>query len=170
MTEETTSSSVLARPAQGLLRSRTLWLALIVTLAGAAWWAYAAITAPKVAPAPDASALVDAGSSAGGARTPTEAPGAFRYGASFIGAFLIAYALKKVIKSVLLIAALLVGAIMTLKYFGILNYDWSNAQHQVEQSVGFAREEGEKYRTLVMGYLPSGLAAAAGAIFGARRG
>jgi len=65
MTEETTSSSVLARPAQGLLRSRTLWLALIVTLAGAAWWAYAAITAPKVAPAPDASALVDAGSSAG---------------------------------------------------------------------------------------------------------
>jgi len=170
MTEESTSSSVLAHPAQGLLRSKSLWLALLITLAGAVWWAYSAVTAPKAAPSPGASALVDPGSSAGDARVTTEAPGAFRYGASFIGAFLIAYVLKKVIKSVLLIAALLIGGIMALKYFGILNYDWSNARHQVEQGVGYAREEGEKYRTLVMGYLPSSLAAGAGAIFGARRG
>jgi len=170
MAEENTSSSALARSAQGLRRSKTLWLAILITLGGALWWSYSALTAPRAVPAPGASALIDPGSSAGEARVATEAPAAFRYGASFVGAFLIAYALKKVIKSVLLIAALLVGAIMTLKYFGILNYDWSSAQQQVEQGVGYAREEGEKYRTLVMSYLPSGLAAGAGAIFGARRG
>jgi uncharacterized membrane protein (Fun14 family) len=170
MAEENSSSPVLARSAQGLRRSKTLWLALLITLGGAVWWAYSAFTAPKAAPAPGASALVDPGSTAGRARIKTEAPGAFRYGASFMGAFLIAYMLKKVIRSVLLIAALLVGAIMTLKYFGILNYDWSSAQQQVEQGVGYAREEGERYRAAVMGYLPSGLAAGAGAIFGARRG
>jgi len=170
MAEESTSKPVLARSAQGLRRSKTLWLALLITLGGALWWAYSAITLPRAAPALGAAALIDPGSNAGGARTAPEAPSAFRYGASFIGAFLIAYVLKKVIKSVLLIAALLVGAIMTLKYFGILNYDWSNAQQQVEQGVGYAREEGEKYRALVMSYLPSGLAAGAGAIFGARRG
>ncbi|MGH7242950.1 MAG: FUN14 domain-containing protein [Phycisphaerales bacterium] len=171
MPEETASTSPLARPAQGLLRSKSLWLAFLITLAGGAWWAYSAATREVTGPTPSAtSSLVDSAPAAQNTSSATPPPASFRYGASFIGAFLIAYVLKKVIKSVLFIAALLIAAIVTLKYFGFMSYDWSSARHQVEQGVGFARDEGEKYRTLVMGYLPSGLAAGAGAIFGARRG
>lgn len=170
MAEEIQSTSVPARAAQGLLRSKTLWLALVITIAGAGWWAYSAISAQAAPPAPVGTASSFSSAAPTQTRATPAPPAAFRYGASFVTAFFIAYILKKVIRSVLLIAALLVGTILTLKYFGFLNYDWDSAQKQVEQGVGFAREEGEKYRTLVMSYLPSGLAAGAGALFGARRG
>lgn len=170
MAEETQSTSVPVRAAQGLLRSKSLWLALLITFAGAGWWAYSAISTVSSPPPPVGAASSFSGAVPNQTRAAPAPPAAFRYGASFVAAFFIAYVLKKVIRSVLLIAALIVGAILTLRYFGFLNYDWDTAQKQVEQGVGFAREEGEKYRTLVMSYLPSGLAAGAGALFGARRG
>jgi len=156
------------RPTAGPSRSKTLWLAVLITLAGAAWWGYSYLTANSTAPVRSASSLTSAAGSESVQSPP--APAAVKYGTSFIAAFLIAFVLKKVIKSVLLIAAILVGAIMVLKYFGIFNFDWASAQQQVEHGVAVAREEGEKYRALATSYLPSGLAAGAGAIFGARRG
>lgn len=166
MAEEISQPAAPVRAAQGLLRSKSLWLALLITLAGAAWWGFAAFSAPPARPVETVAAL-SADRPADHRAAP---PAAFRYGASFVTAFLIAYVLKKVIKSVLLIAALLVGAILTLKYLGLLNYDWDNAQKQVEQGAAFAAQEGERYRSLIMSYLPSGLAAGTGALFGARRG
>ena len=153
---------------RGLLTSKSLWLAILITLAGAAWWAYSAATA-KSSPAAPVPASGFASSPASAQRE-NRAPAAFRYGASFVGSFLIAFILKKVIRSVLLIAAALVGAVLALKYFGVIDLDWSSAQRHVEQGAALAREEGEKYRALLMSYLPSGLAAGAGAIFGAKRG
>ncbi|MBX3378907.1 MAG: hypothetical protein KF805_02340 [Phycisphaeraceae bacterium] len=171
MAEESIQASGKTHPAKGLIRSKVLWLAILITAAGAAWWAYSAAYSRANAPSPGAaSSLVDSPSAPREGQGAVAAPAAFRYGSSFVVAFLIGFLLKKIIRSVLLIAALLIGAIMTLKYFGILNYDWASAQSHVEQGVGIARQEGEKYRAVIMGYLPSGLAAGAGAIFGARRG
>lgn len=164
------------RTRRSLFGSITLWLAILITVAGAISWGYSAATRSKVEASP---AGVQISSLSGSQAAPQSerarfidenAPATVRYGASFIAAFLIAYAMKKVIRSVLLIAGLLIGAILTLKYLGLFNYDWASAQSQVEQGVEIARTEGEKYRTTIMGYLPSGLSASAGAIFGAKRG
>ncbi|MBX3389456.1 MAG: hypothetical protein KF691_08375 [Phycisphaeraceae bacterium] len=155
---------------RGLLSSKSLWLAILITLAGAAWWAYSATGATRTPAAP----VPVSGFAASPTNAPPEprvqAPAAFRYGASFVGAFLIAFVLKKIIRSVLLIAAILVGAVLALKYFGLMDFDWSNAQRHVEDGAALAREESEKYRTLLLSYLPSGLASGAGALFGAKRG
>lgn len=164
------------RVRRSLFGSTTLWLAIVITVAGAISWGYSAGTRRPESIARDGAQISSLSSSEKppkSARTrfiDENAPATVRYGASFIAAFLIAYALKKVIKSVLLIAGLLIGAILTLKYLGLFNYDWVSAQSQVEQGVEFARTEGEKFRGTIMGYLPSGLSAGAGAIFGARRG
>lgn len=171
MADETISQPASTRPPKGLLRSKSLWIAIVITLIGAAWWGYASASA-KEEPANVGriSSLVEQSSAPRIQPARAEPPAAFRYGASFVGAFLAAYVLKKLVRSVLLIAALLVGAILLLKYLGIVNYDWEGAQKHVEQGVDIARTEGEKYRALIMGYLPSSLAGGAGAIFGARRG
>lgn len=165
------SSGLPGRAAKrGLLSSKSLWLAILITLAGAAWWAYSAATTMRTpAPAVPASGFAASPTNAQ-PETRVEAPAAFRYGASFVGAFLVAFVLKKILRSVLLIAAMLVGVVLALKYFGFIDYDWASAQHQVEEGAAIARQEGDKYRSLLMGYLPSGLASGAGAIFGAKRG
>lgn len=168
MADDSAPSPAPNRISQGPFRSKSLWLAIFITLAGAAWWGVSVATSGRATPVESASSYSSVSHNETGGSPPP--PAAVRYGTSFIAAFLIAFVLKKLIKSVLLIAALLVGAILALKYLGVFNLDWASAQQQVEHGVSFASAEGEKYRVLAMGYLPSGLAAGAGAIFGARRG
>ncbi|MFO0861642.1 MAG: hypothetical protein U0570_13920 [Phycisphaerales bacterium] len=156
------SPGVLAR----LLGSKSLWLAILVTAVSAAWWGYSAL---KPASAPPAGV-----SSFGAADRPSpsrgQPPAAFRYGISFIAAFLAAFAVKKVLRSVLLVSALLFGAIVAIKYLGLFDFDWDSAQKQVEHGVELAKNETQKYGESLFKALPSGIAAALGAVFGARRG
>lgn len=163
-------------PSRGLpLRtSKSLWLAILVTILGAISWGYAALTAPT--PAPAVTSPSSALTATPDASPPSErfvdksAPRTVRYGLSFIAAFLVAFAIKKLIKSVLMVAALVIAAIAALKYLGIFDYDWSAAQQQVEQGVELARQESGRLAKLVTEYLPSSLAGGAGAVMGARRG
>lgn len=176
--ESIAASPVTSGPVQAirrsLLGSKSLWAAILVTLLGAASWGYAEATKPDAAAAAT-------GASALAANEPIEvakserfidksAPRTVRYGLSFIAAFLVAFAVKKVIKSILIIAGLVIAAIAALKYFGVFDYDWSSAQQQVEQGVELAKQESGRLAKIATEYLPSSVSAGLGAVFGARRG
>lgn len=162
-------------PRRGLpLRtSKSLWFAILLTILGAISWGYAALTTPAPAPAvtePSTSLTATPEAPPSERFIDKSAPRTVRYGLSFIAAFLVAFAVKKLIKSVLVVAALVIAAIAALKYLGIFDYDWSAAQQQVEQGVQLARQESGRLAKLVTEYLPSSLAGGAGAVMGARRG
>lgn len=164
--------------------SKSLWTAILVTVLGAVSWGYSALTRPEPANAISSSpASAPSSSPASSLSSPSpietspsqrlidqSAPRAVRYGLSFIGAFLVAFVVKKIIKSVLIVAGLVFAAIAALKYFGIFEYDWSSAQQHVEHGVELAREESGRLAKLATEYLPSSVAGGLGAIFGARRG
>lgn len=147
---------------------------MLVTILGAASWVYSAATgsAPPATPEnPNAVSTLSAEQTPASERfIDKSAPRAVRYGLSFIGAFFIAYLVKKVIKSVLIVAGLVIAAIAALKYFGLFEYDWNSAQQQVEQGVELAKQESGRLAKLATEYLPSSLAGGVGAIMGAKRG
>jgi uncharacterized membrane protein (Fun14 family) len=171
---------VARRAARSLVGSKSLWTAILITVLGAVSWGYAAFTRPALAapahPVPASSLAEGSLPASVGEIPPSErfidksAPRTVRYGLSFIAAFVVAFFVKKLIKSVLLIAGMLVAAIAALKYLGIFEYDWNAAQQQVEQSVELAKEESSRIAKIVSDYLPSSVAGGLGAIFGARRG
>ncbi|MBS0191722.1 MAG: hypothetical protein U0573_11720 [Phycisphaerales bacterium] len=156
---------------RGLFASKTLWIAILVTFFGAASWGYAYVAAerPAVGPASSLSA-----SEPGAAGSAPAAPRAFRYGVAFAGAFVVAYFMKKLLRSVLLVAGLVLGMAVALRYLGVLHGEWGGVSDQLEQGVregmGAVRTESERMGKVVMGFLPSGFAAGLGALFGARRG
>lgn len=175
----TNSGEAVARRAtRSLLGSKSLWTAFLVTLLGALSWGYAAATKPAPSePSPASPSMTSSLNAAANAEPPPSerlidksAPRTVRYGLSFIAAFLVAYAVKKFIKSVLLVAGLIIAAIAGLKYLGIFDYDWSSAQQQVEQGVELAKQESGRIAKLASDYLPSSVAGGLGAVFGARRG
>ncbi len=158
-------------PRPSILASWSLRLALLITLIGAGAWGYALATRPALTPSPAAvSSLTDAPAPPLQTRLIDSAgPATARFGLSFIGAFFVAYVLKKVLRSVLLVAGLIVAGIVALKYMGIITLDWAGAQHQVEHGVDLVRQEGEKARSFLMGLLPSTVSAGAGAVVGAKK-
>lgn len=159
---------------RSLLGSRTLWVAIVVTLLGAVAWGYSIATqSGAVVDAPAASTLAGADPTVAPRSErfiDKSAPRTVRYGLSFLAAFVLAYLVKKVIKSVLIVAGLIIAAIAGLKLLGVFDYDWSSAQRQVEEGVEFAKQESGRLARVVTEYLPSSVSAGLGAIFGARRG
>lgn len=168
------ASGPVAAVRRSLLGSKSLWAAILITLLGAASWAYSVATrdTPQArTPATSALAASDAPETRPSERLlDRSAPATVRYGLSFIVAFLVGYAVKRIIKSVLIIASLVVALIAALKYLGIFDYDWTSAQQQVEQGVELAKQESGRLAKLVSDYLPSSVAAGFGAIMGSRRG
>lgn len=176
--ESNAASSVSSGAAEAirrsLLGSKSLWTAILVTILGAASWGYAVVTKPNTPPQAPAASMLAGTESAEPPKSERlldkSAPRTVRYGLSFIAAFLVAYAVKKVIKSVLIVAGLVIAAIVAIKYLGIFEYDWSSAQQQVEQGVEFAKQETGRLAKVATEFLPSSVSAGVGAIFGARRG
>jgi uncharacterized membrane protein (Fun14 family) len=172
--ESSIGSGAAAVVRRSLLGSKSLWTAIVVTLVGAASWGYSVWTKPSVPQQPTGASAMVAAETREVAKherfIDSSAPRAVRYGLSFIGAFMIAFFVKKVIKSVLLVAGLVISAIAALKYFGLFEYDWSAAQQQVEQGVELARQESGRLAKLASDYLPSSVAGGLGAVFGAKRG
>ncbi|MBL8763828.1 MAG: FUN14 domain-containing protein [Phycisphaerae bacterium] len=177
-----------------LLTSRALWVGLLITALGAAMWVYSATTRPATASAvvqPPASGVSGAsslapgfapGTSGGGgglSAAPMEsgkrlidesAPATFRFGFSFLAGFGIAYAFKKFVRAVFIVAALGAAGFLAAKYFGLLSLDWSVAQAQMEEGVELARSHADRIKGFLTGYLPSGAAAVVGMFMGVRRG
>jgi uncharacterized membrane protein (Fun14 family) len=90
-------------------------------------------------------------------------------GASFLGGFLLGWAVRKTVKLALLVAASLVAIIAILKTTGWIHLDWSLIQADVNHILDWARGKAQGFKDVLTGYLPAAGAAGAGALFGFRK-
>lgn len=90
-------------------------------------------------------------------------------GASFLGGFLIGWAVRKTVKLALLIAASLLALIAILKTTGWIHLDWTLIQADVNHILDWGRGKAQGFTDVLTGYLPSAGAAGAGAFFGFRK-
>jgi uncharacterized membrane protein (Fun14 family) len=170
-----------ARPPRRL--SKLVVLAVIAMLAGAGSWVYAAVTrtetvggAAPMGTSPAAMSMTDptAGGADSSLRPPERrliddgAPALFRFGASFLAAYFLAWGLKKFVKLTLLVAGAVAAVIIGLQKFGIIGIEGDQIREGAERGAHWVAEQGGAVRGIVMGYLPSGVAGAVGAYKGLR--
>jgi len=163
-------------------------IAIVVTVIGLGLWVWSLVSAPKV----DAGAgggggannsLVSGfGASDGGARSAASggesprivdaaAPATFRFGASFLGGFTLAWLMKKFIKATLLIAGLAALAAFGLHKLGVFDAGTiDQVKDTLDDGLDVATENAGKVKDFLTGYLPSSAAAIGGLFVGFRRG
>lgn len=149
---------------------------LLVTAIGLGMWIYALATAPAAAPPVPAGSV--AGFSADGSLASSSnrtrlidesAPATFRLGFSFVVGFFLAWMLRRFIKMVLLIGGGIATLLIVLKSTGVVNLNFDAVQSEVDQGLKLAQENASRFKGFILGYVPSGVSAAAGMLFGARR-
>ena len=96
-------------------------------------------------------------------------PALAKGGASFLGGFLLGWAVRKTVKLALLVAASLLALIAILKTTGWIHLDWSLIQADVNHILDWGRGKAQGFKDVLTGYLPSAGAAGAGALFGLRK-
>lgn len=89
-------------------------------------------------------------------------------GASFLGGFLLGWALRKTVKLALLIAGSLLVLIAVLKTTGWIHLDWTLIQADATRTLDWARGKAQGFKEVLTGYLPSAAATGVGAFFGFR--
>ena len=93
-------------------------------------------------------------------------PALARGGASFLGGFLIGWALRKTLMLALLITAALAALIFVLKSTGWVHLEWNLIQADVNHTLDWARGKTQGLKEIATGYLSSVGAGAAGTLFG----
>jgi uncharacterized membrane protein (Fun14 family) len=96
-------------------------------------------------------------------------PALANWGASFLGGFLLGWAVRKTVKLALLVAASLVAIIAVLKTTGWIHLDWTLIQADVNHLLDWGRGKAQGFKEVLKGYLPAAGAAGAGAFFGFRK-
>jgi uncharacterized membrane protein (Fun14 family) len=158
-----------------------LWLAMLLTVVGVAWWGwnwYASASAPP-APAPVSASPLAGGLVAGPAaasapasatdRTPPAPPMAVRIGASFMAGFFLAWLLRRVVAWTILVGGAIAVGIGVLKTTGVVEFDWTSVESQVDAGLEQVKESTKAASDWVRAFLPSGASAVVGMFFGARR-
>lgn len=93
-------------------------------------------------------------------------PAIARGGASFLGGFLIGWALRKTLMLALLITAALAALVFVLKSTGWIHLEWNLIQADVTHTLDWARGKAQGLRDVATGYLSAFGAGAAGVLFG----
>ena len=163
-------------------------IAIVVTVIGLGLWVWSLVSAPKQesnttgsggANSTLATGFGASDSAAGAGTTESEsprivdaaAPATFRFGASFLGGFTLAWLMKKFIKMTLLIAGLAALAAFGLHKLGVFDSGTiDQMQDQLGAGIDSATENAGKVKEFLTGYLPSSAAAVAGLFMGFRRG
>ncbi|MDH4328577.1 MAG: FUN14 domain-containing protein [Nitrospira sp.] len=96
-------------------------------------------------------------------------PAMARGGASFIGGFLLGWALRKTLMIALLIIASLAVLIAFLDTAGWIHLDWAMIETDLSRTVDWVHGNAEGFKVILTGYLPSAGAGGAGAFFGFRK-
>ena len=164
-------------------------IAIVVTVIGLGLWVWSLVSAPKAdvrttsAGGANSTLATGFGASDGAAKSdlPTSeesprmvdsaAPATFRFGASFLGGFTLAWLMKKFIKMTLLIAGLAALAAFGLHKLGVFDSGTiDQMQDQLGAGIDSAAKGAGKIKEFLTGYLPSSAAAVAGLFMGFRRG
>jgi uncharacterized membrane protein (Fun14 family) len=92
-----------------------------------------------------------------------------RYGLSFLGAFALGYAFRAFVKTMAILTALAVTAILLLSYFNVYNIDFSQVQTQWDSNSEWITTQATKAKDFVWAYLPSSTVAFIGFFVGMLR-
>ena len=96
-------------------------------------------------------------------------PALARGGASFMGGFLIGWAIRRTVKLAAIVAGLLLTLLAAVKMTGIVDLDWTAIEANISHSVAWAQGKAEGFKEVLTGYLPSAGAGGAGTILGFRK-
>lgn len=93
-------------------------------------------------------------------------PALARGGASFLGGFLIGWALRKTLLFSLLIIAVLAALVFVLKTTGWIHLEWNLIEADMTRSLDWARGKAQGLKEVATGYLSAFGAGVVGALFG----
>lgn len=96
-------------------------------------------------------------------------PAMARGGASFIGGFLLGWALRKTLMIALVITVSLAALIAILNTTGWIHLDWALIEADLSRTFDWVRGNAEGFTAVLTGYLPSAGAGAGGMLFGFRK-
>ena len=154
-------------------KARTVWIAAVLALIGACFWARDLAQKPAQSSAPTAPGMTSlADSTSSQARqTPLKptSPAAFRLGVSYLGGFFLGWALRRFIKATLLLSGAVILLIALAKKLGWIDLDWASIEAHVRGSLAWLQGEAGSIKHFLTGYLPSAGAAGIGAFLGFRR-
>lgn len=96
-------------------------------------------------------------------------PALARGGASFMGGFLIGWAIRRTVKLAVIVTGLLLTLLAAVKMTGIVELDWTVIETNIVHSLAWAQGKAEGFKEVLTGYLPSAGAGGAGAFIGLRK-
>lgn len=96
-------------------------------------------------------------------------PALARGGASFMGGFLIGWAIRRTVKLAAIVAGLLLALLAAIKMTGAIDLDWAAIEANISHSLAWAQGKAEGFKEVLTGYLPSAGAGGAGTFFGFRK-
>lgn len=96
-------------------------------------------------------------------------PALARGGASFMGGFLIGWAIRRTVKMAAIAAGLLLALLAGIKMSGAIDLDWTGIEANITHSLAWIQGKAEGYKEVLTGYLPSAGAAGTGSFFGFRK-
>lgn len=96
-------------------------------------------------------------------------PALARGGASFMGGFLIGWAIRRTVKLAAIVAGLLLTLLAAVKMTGIVDLDWTAIEVNISHSLAWAQGKAEGFKEVLTGYLPSAGAGGAGTFLGFRK-
>lgn len=96
-------------------------------------------------------------------------PALARGGASFMGGFLIGWAIRRTIKMAAIMAGLLLTLLAAVKMSGAIALDWNAIEASITHSLAWLQGKADGFKEVLTGYLPSAGAGGAGTYFGFRK-
>lgn len=96
-------------------------------------------------------------------------PALARGGASFMGGFLIGWAIRRTVKLAAIVAGLLLTLLAAVKMTGIVDLDWTAIEVNISHSLTWAQGKASGFKEVLAGYLPSAGAGGAGIYLGFRK-
>ncbi|MFM2082413.1 MAG: hypothetical protein RL380_1104 [Verrucomicrobiota bacterium] len=99
---------------------------------------------------------------------PWENSAGFRFGASFVGGFVIGWAFRQSLRLAAVAVAVLLMAVFVARWTGWFHLDWALLETSVRESLGWLRGEALGLKRLLTGWLPSGVAGLLGVWRGLR--
>jgi len=96
-------------------------------------------------------------------------PALARGGASFMGGFLIGWAIRRTVKFAVIVAGLLLALLAAVKMTGIIDIDWTSIEANISHTLAWAQGKAAGFKEVLTGYLPSAGAGGAGTFLGFRK-
>lgn len=96
-------------------------------------------------------------------------PALARGGASFMGGFLLGWAIRRAVKLAVILAGILFTLLVAIKMTGAIDLDWAAIEANISHSLAWVQGKAEGFKEVLTGYLPSAGAGGAGTYFGFRK-